>query len=1007
MYSYYKNSKFVFNVCIFFLFNNAGSLAQTPYFQQEINYKIQVTLNDRDNELNGDVTFTYKKNSTSGLDFLYIHLWPNAYKNNNTALCKQLMSMGNFSLYNATPLQLGYIDQLDFSVNGSRVKWKTDSTNIDIAKIFLAQPLSPGDSLVVSTPFHVKIPDAKFSRLGHVGESYMITQWFPKPAVYDRNGWHPMPYLNQGEFFSEFGTFDVSITLPENYVIAATGDLQTTSEIKKTEELIEATAALKSFGADNSFPPSSSNAKTVRYTISNVHDFAWFADKRFHVTKKTITLERSGKQVDCYAYFTNAQANLWKEGANDVADAVNNYSKWVGDYPYSSCTAVDGTISAGGGMEYPMITNIGEVSSKTMLTNVIAHEVGQNWFYGILANNERDHPWMDEGINSFYESRYMNQRFSEQNYLSSFYNINEKIPTAFGFEQVGYNEFNQLTYLFTARHNNDQPSSLPAEKFTPSNYATDLYVKTSLCFGYLKNYLGDSIFDSAMQQYFDEWKFKHPSPADLKNTFKAISGKDLNWFFEGMLNSTKKIDFKISQVKKANGTYKTTVTDLGNSFAPYAIGAYYKDSLVYFKWIENESKKKEVIIPIEQVDKIVINPGNNLLDFNEANNTSRANGAFKTCKPLRFSFGSKYERPEINQIFYLPSIGYNNYDGFMAGILLHNVNVLKKQFEYAVAPLYGFQSKALSGSAYFNYSYLMAERDIDKIDFTFTPKRFSYEKYNVDNDKAYLSYYTLPFSLSFRLQKLANKPSIENNMAVSLSYASAQVFDYLTQKEESQSNTFVKASYLRENFDKLDPGYFTLTVEGSSQFTKTYFNAGKELTVGSIKKAFFVNLFAGVFLSDKEKKGFANFQSAAWRGDRDYSFDEFYFGRSERNGYWSQQMVVYDGGLKTYYPLNTNKWMLSLNSTFKLPLKIIKVFADGVLMAKPENALGKSTLFLYDGGVCVSLMKDAIEVYFPLFYSSDIKDFYELNNYKLKDKIRFVLNIKKLHPIKIRDAASR
>lgn len=207
------------------------------YFQQEVNYKICVSLNDRLHELNAFETLEYINHSPDTLHFLYFHLWPNAYSSNNTPLAKQLFQLyGKQKLFNDTDLS-GFIDSLDFRVNGKRVNWEFLPQQPDICKINLEFLLLPGDSIQISTPFRVKIPKGVTSRLGHIGQSYQISQWYPKPAVYNSEGWHAISYLDQGEFFSEFGSFDVYITLPANYIVGASGTLQTQSEIEMLDKL--------------------------------------------------------------------------------------------------------------------------------------------------------------------------------------------------------------------------------------------------------------------------------------------------------------------------------------------------------------------------------------------------------------------------------------------------------------------------------------------------------------------------------------------------------------------------------------------------------------------------------------------------------------------------------------------------------------------------------------------------------------------------------------------------
>src|SRR3989338_3651463 len=209
-----------------------------------------------------------------------------------------LTTLTTQSLWAQTYFQQEVNYTINVKVNDAAVKWDYLKDSIDICKIILNEPLKSGDKIIISTPFHVKIPSGSISRMGHIGQSYQITQWYPKPAVFDKNGWNQMPYLNQGEFYSEYGSFDVSITLPKNYVVGATGDLQTQSEIdflnKKANQSPEdiKAALLKKQGprGKTDFPDSDPEWKTIRYTQKNVHDFAWFADKRYIVLKGEVEL---------------------------------------------------------------------------------------------------------------------------------------------------------------------------------------------------------------------------------------------------------------------------------------------------------------------------------------------------------------------------------------------------------------------------------------------------------------------------------------------------------------------------------------------------------------------------------------------------------------------------------------------------------------------------------------------------------------------------------------------
>lgn len=533
---------------------------QQAYFQQESNYIINVTLNDQLHTLDGDIKIEYKNNSNESLDFIWMHLWPNAYKDNSTALVEQSLRSGDYKLYYADSIDRGFIDKIDFKVDDSKVKWEYHPDHIDIAKVILNNPLGPGESVVISTPFRVKVPKGIYSRLGHIGESYQISQWYPKPAVYDKDGWHEMPYLSQGEFYSEYGSFDVSITVPKNYVVGATGDLQNEDELQwllnkahKDSVYINSLRAkdLASKSKDMSFPKSEAETKTLRYIQNNVHDFAWFADKRFYVLKGEVELPDSKRMVDTWTMFTNNEIDLWKSSIEYMNDAIYYYSLWNGDYPYQHATAVDGSISAGGGMEYPNVTVIGESGTALLLETVIVHEVGHNWFYGILGSNERDNAWMDEGLNTLNENRYLETKYPNKTMLESFLGSRGSgITDALHLNDLKNKAQHDLSYLIAARSNADQPMQHPSADYTGLNYGGIVYSKTGVVFTYLKAYLGEKLFDKCMHDYYEKWKFKHPQPENLKASFENVTGMNFDWFFEDIVKTTKIIDFKIQRAKE-------------------------------------------------------------------------------------------------------------------------------------------------------------------------------------------------------------------------------------------------------------------------------------------------------------------------------------------------------------------------------------------------------------------------------------------------------------------------
>ena len=453
-------------------------VAFSQYWHQKVNYIIDVKLNDKEKTLDGFEQIIYQNNSPDTLHFIWFHLWPNAYKNDRTAFSDQLLENGNTRFYFSGKQEKGYINRLDFKADGTTAKTEDHPQHIDIIKLILPKPLLPGKHTIITTPFHVKLP-FNFSRGGYDGESFQVTQWYPKPAVYDQNGWHPMPYLDQGEFYSEFGNFDVRITVPENYIVAATGE-QSKAPIDDIENPLQRQTSMA--------------IKTVRFLQNDVHDFAWFANKRFIVKQDTCTLA-SGKVIQVFAYYTTAEEKIWKNSLQYAKDALRFYSTEVGEYPYKVLSVVQGPESFGGGMEYPTITIISPGLTPKELDLIIAHEIGHNWFYGILASNERDHPWMDEGINSFYDQKYGLMKYGKQD------------------------RFYDLLYLTKLQRKTAQPIETSSEQFTGMNYFLGAYLSAAAALRELEKNMGSETFQKLMRHYYEQWKFKHPQPEDFKRTF--------------------------------------------------------------------------------------------------------------------------------------------------------------------------------------------------------------------------------------------------------------------------------------------------------------------------------------------------------------------------------------------------------------------------------------------------------------------------------------------------------
>lgn len=947
------------------------SFAQAPYWQQQVNYNISVTLNDSEHTLDGYEKMEYYNNSNDTLRFIWIHLWPNAYKNDRTAFTEQTLQNGSTDFYFSDEEDRGYINRLAFKVNGTIAVMENHPQHQDIMKLNLPVPLAPHQHCSIETPFHVKLP-YNFSRGGHIGQSYQATQWYPKAAVYDKDGWHEMPYLDQGEFYSDFGNYEVSITLPSNYIVAATGEMISENiPVTPVERaIIAGKPSLKEkksiFPTKKEKPAeeilSSEKSRTVVYRQNDVIDFAWFADKKFIVNKDTLALP-SGKIINIAAYSLPAKENenYWKDAVKYIKKVVLLRSKLIGEYPYNTVSAVQAKANYSGGMEYPTITLVSGIKSERAMESVIEHEVGHNWLQAILATNEREHPWMDEGMNDYYKFRY-NYETSIKKEKDNL--INKRMP-------LNKKDFK---LRIVASERKDQPIETSSEKFSAANYRLIGYYKASLCMKTLEEYLGTDMFDSCMREYYRQWKFKHPSPEDFKAVFEKTSGKNLQ------------ADFSWLNIRKTGQGYY--------------------------------SEPKTIEIP-------VLHPTEKDLKKSQKKLLKRPT---KLTSLFSFKETDKYKYIAIS-----PAVGFNMYDKLMIGATIHNYSLPEEKLQFLFAPLYATGSRQLNGVAKLNYHWYNPKGN--RIEFGVNFSHFS-SKYSLDsaNKKVFESFYkTVPYfqyHLAKQPRSTLNRWFDFRTYIITEKYFDS--FDTAFRPASSATSTrYVnQLSFNGENTRVLYPYSYQLQIQQGDGFYRGnatgnyFFNYGK---TGGMQ----VRLFASAFYFTGTPKSSAYLympKLMAANGLDDYTYSSYFLGRSasvsngetpvKNAGIAAQQVMTQNsGGLKLRPDLFSSiqgyseKWVASVNLNSTLPEGLlpaqlpIKVFFDIGTYAEAWDKERKSPKFLYVGGLQLSVFKNVLNIYAPFIYSKAIKNEFSTDpaNNKFTKRITFsidvhTLSIKKLFP---------
>ena len=519
-------------------YRSASGQPGPAYWQNRADYKIVASLDTAEHLVKGSVVITYKNNSPDALNFLWLQLDQNIYREDSRAQATTLVSGGRWA--NRAFTKGDELNSVDVVMNGvnTKAKYKVSDTRM---QVWLPKPL-PGKSgmLQLKINYSFSVPQYGTDRMGRLdtknGWIYEIAQWYPRMCVYDDvEGWNTLPYLGAGEFYLEYGNIDYTITAPANLIVVGSGQLQNPSEVltstvtKRLNQAKNSDKTVTIIGADElsgtSFHPAKSTL-TWHFVCNNTRDVAWAASKAFVWDAARINLPGGKKALAQSVYpVESATDNAWKRSTEFVKGAIELYSKeWFG-FTYPSATNVAGVV---GGMEYPGIVFCSWKSKAGGLWGVTNHEFGHNWFPMIVGSNERKYPWMDEGFNTFING------------------VDTKV-----FNHGEFNEKSDLQKIAPYMFNKNADDIMTIPDVTQQNFlGIAAYYKPAAGLDILRYHiLGEERFDSAFRIYVDRWAFKHPTPWDFFRTMENVSGEDLSYFWRGWFLTNSKLDQGVTAIK--------------------------------------------------------------------------------------------------------------------------------------------------------------------------------------------------------------------------------------------------------------------------------------------------------------------------------------------------------------------------------------------------------------------------------------------------------------------------
>lgn len=589
----------------------------TSYWQQNVDYSMEVNVDVEKYQYSGTQKLVYTNNSPDELNRVFYHLYFNAFQPGSEMDMRlqsiadpdgRMMTDGKSRIASLGPEEIGYLRVTSLTQDNQAVSYVEEGT---ILIVELNKPIPAGGKTTFDMAFNGQIPlqIRRSGRNSSEGVALSMSQWYPKLAEYDFEGWHADPYIAR-EFHGVWGNFDVKLTLDKKYVVGGTGYLQNPEEIGHGYET-----------PGSKIKKTRDKTLTWHFKAPMVHDFMWAADPDYiHDTLKV----ENGPMLHFLYKNDKEIVENWKKLQPKTAEAMQFFNKNIGDYPYEQYSVIQG---GDGGMEYAMGTLITGGRNFGSLVGVMVHEMAHSWFQHVLASNESKHEWMDEGFTTFISSLCMDRI------------MDQKKENPFASSYQGY-------YNLVAS-GKEQPQTTHADRYALNfAYGVAAYSKGAIFLSQLGYIIGQDKLMETLRKYYQDFKFKHPTPNDIKRTAEKVSGMELDWYLTDWTQTTNTIDYGIKTVEADGQKTKVSLERIGLMPMPIDILVLYHDGTqetfyAPLRMMRGEKENpypnfKRTVLedwpwaysnydfsldkPLNEVKAVVLDPSQLMADINEANN---------------------------------------------------------------------------------------------------------------------------------------------------------------------------------------------------------------------------------------------------------------------------------------------------------------------------------------------------------------------------------------------------
>lgn len=912
--------------------------------QDKINVNAVVDLETK--SISIQQTIIYKNESNTTWSEIYLNDWNNSYSSKTTPLAKRFEEEFSTKFHLAKDKQRGYTtikyikDKDNDTLQYSRLE-----KHVDIIKVNLDKPIAPSESYTLQLNYTLVIPDATFTDYGITKtKDFNLKYWYITPAVNDGK-WHYYSNKNLDDLFIPKADITISIKHPLNYRVTSELDLVS---IKPSDDKTSQTITLHGNNRTDTFLglnrfPNYSLVKTDDFIIaSNIYEKGIKGAEKALITDKITRFLT--KNLGEYPHNQLLVSDI--DYNKNPLYGLNQLPKFLRPFP--------------SGFQYEL--KVLKTALKKYLDNTL------------LLNPRKEH-WLSEGLQIYFLIKYVEEYYPDTKLLgtlANFWGIK-----AFHAADLDFNYQYFLYSMEMARKNNDQPLNTSKDSLIKFNANIAGKYKAGLGLNYLDEFTDDVSLRKSIKKFLNANKLKNVSIDDFETFIKSQTQKNVDWFFNDYVNTRKKIDFKIKGVKTVGDSIQLTIKNKRDNSMPVSLYKLKNDSIINKLWIENIKDTKTLTISKDDADKLALDYKTIIPEYNQRDNYKAIKSAFFGNKPFQFRLLKDIEDPHYNQVFLMPLVEFNNiYDGLTLGAKIYNKTILRKQLNYRFSPQYGTRSKSFTGGGSVFYTHNIENKNLYEISYGLVA---SYQSFAQD------AFFTrIRPSISFVFRDKDDFRSDKRNL-ISARYVSIKRTigdESLITLNEPDYGVF-NLRYTHSSPGIINFSRFNTDFQIANNFSKVSVNYEfRKLTKGN--RNINLRLFAGAFLSNKTDPS-SNYFSFALDRPTDYLFELNYLGRSEATGFFSQQIIITEGGFKS--KLNTpfaNQWLTTANFSTSI-WRYIQAYGDIGLVKNKDI----SSKFVYDSGVRLNLVEDYFELYFPVYSNLG----WEIAQPNYGEKIRFIITV--------------